>query len=153
VEIIGTSIHHYLRLEAQALGKEEAGVKDPATPVHRPLEDTNTTKEEAVEVEDNNKNHKLLIYIIQSTNYTDNINTVAQGSNKEEVTVSIKPNTERIVDTPLSSNIKVQEVNTKVLPVKEVASVNTQRVGQNNTTLTNKEPAHKTIHTFSIFKT
>ena len=153
MEIIGTSIHHYLRLEAQALGKEEAEVKGPVTPVHRPLEDTNTTKEEAVEVEDSNKNHKLVIYIIQSTNFTDNTNTVAQGSNKEEVTVNIKPNTERIVDTPLSNNIKVQEVNTKVLPVKEVASVNTQRVGLSNTTPTSKEPAHKTTHTFSIFKT
>ena len=145
--ILETNIHPCLHPEAQAQDKEEVEEKDRVIQVHLLQVDINTTK--GVE-EDNNKNHKLAIYIIQSTSYTDNISTVVQIN--KEVTVNTKQSTVKIATSHHLSN-KVLEVNNINLPQeKEVANVSTIKLGRNSITPKNRGLANKTTHTFNTSK-
>ena len=74
-----------------------------------------------VEEEDNNKINKLAIYIIQNTNFTDNINTVVLDNNKEVVIVNIKQNTEKtVISHPLNNNKALEVSNTNLHLEEEV---------------------------------
>ena len=145
--ILETNIPLYLHPEAQAQVKEEVEEKDHVIQVHLLQVDINTTKGGE---DDNNQNHKLAIYITQSTNYTANISTVVPIN--KEVTVNTRQSTVKIVTSHHLSN-KVLEVNNINLPrEKEVANVSTIKLGRNSIIPKNKGLAFKTTHTFNTSK-
>jgi hypothetical protein len=114
----------------------------------------------AVEGEDNNntKINKLAIYIIQNTNFTDNISTVVLDNSKEVVTVNIKQNTVKTVISHHlnnSNNKALEASNTRLHlaeGVREVVNVSIIKLGLSNTIPMNKGRALKTTHTFNTFR-